>query len=129
MAVRLLKRPATDILRGGYATGRTTRVVLGAGDGVTHAAPIYEGFAIPHSIMRINIAGCDVSRVPRQYLRKEGHDFHTSSKFEIVRATIWHAGLLAKIRNLPYLTWPCFLSIKPQKDEALESEKAQYMLP
>lgn len=69
-----------------YATGRTTGVVLDSGDGVTHAVPIYEGFAMPHSIMRIDIAGRDVSRFLRLYLRKEGYDFHSSSEFEIVKA-------------------------------------------
>lgn len=68
-----------------YATGRTTGVVLDAGDGVTHAVPIYEGFAIPHSIMRVDIAGRDVSRYLRLLLRKEGYDFHTSAEFEVVR--------------------------------------------
>ncbi|XP_006983405.2 alpha-centractin isoform X1 [Peromyscus maniculatus bairdii] len=97
-----------------YATGRTTGVVLDSGDGVTHAVPIYEGFAMPHSIMRVDIAGRDVSRFLRLYLRKEGYDFHSSSEFEIVKAIKERA---------------CYLSINPQKDETLETEKAQYYLP
>ena len=66
-----------------YATGRTTGVVLDAGDEVTHAVPIYEGFAMPHSIMRVDIAGRDVTRYLRLLLRKEGFDFHTSAEFEV----------------------------------------------
>lgn len=68
-----------------YATGRTTGVVLDSGDGVTHIVPIYEGFAIPHSIMRVDIAGRDVSRYLRLLLRKEGYNFNTSAEFEVVR--------------------------------------------
>lgn len=60
-------------------------MVLDAGDGVTHAVPIYEGFAMPHSIMRVDIAGRDVTRYLRLLLRKEGFDFQTSAEFEVVR--------------------------------------------
>lgn len=75
--------PASVFCR--YATGRTTGVVLDSGDGVTHVVPIYEGFAIPHSIMRVDIAGRDVSRYLRLLLRKEGYNFNTSAEFEVVR--------------------------------------------
>lgn len=60
-------------------------MVLDSGDGVTHAVPIYEGFAMPHSIVRVDIAGRDISRYLRLLLRKEGIDFHTSAEFEVVR--------------------------------------------
>lgn len=97
-----------------YATGRTTGVVLDSGDGVTHAVPIYEGFAMPHSIMRSDIAGRDVTRYLRLLLRKEGYNFHTSAELEIVKTIKERA---------------CYLSINPLKEESMEAEKSQYTLP
>ena len=52
---------------------------------MTHAVPIYEGFAMPHSVMRADVAGRDVTRYLQLLLRKEGHHFHTSAEFEVVR--------------------------------------------
>lgn len=68
-----------------YASGRTTGIVLDSGDGVSHAVPVYEGFAIPNSIRRIDIAGRDVTEHLQTLLRKSGYIFHTSAEKEVVR--------------------------------------------
>lgn len=68
-----------------YASGRTTGVVLDAGDGVSHAVPVYEGFAIPSSIRRIDVAGRDITEHLQLLLRKAGYVFHTSAEKEVVR--------------------------------------------
>lgn len=68
-----------------YASGRTTGVVLDAGDGVSHAVPVYEGFAMPNSIRRIDVAGRDVTEHMQLLFRKSGLVLHTSAEKEIVR--------------------------------------------
>ncbi|KAI6363730.1 Actin-like protein [Pyricularia grisea] len=68
-----------------YASGRTTGIVLDSGDGVSHAVPVYEGFAITNSIQRIDVAGRDVTEHLQTLLRKSGYVFHTSAEKEVVR--------------------------------------------
>ncbi|KAI9883176.1 MAG: Actin-like protein [Watsoniomyces obsoletus] len=68
-----------------YASGRTTGVVLDSGDGVSHAVPVYEGFAMPSSIRRIDVAGRDITEHLQLLLRKSGYVFHTSAEKEVVR--------------------------------------------
>lgn len=45
-----------------YATGRTTGVVFGSGHSVMQVFPIYEGFTLPHLIMRVKLACRDVTK-------------------------------------------------------------------
>ncbi|CAJ0910999.1 5361_t:CDS:10 [Entrophospora sp. SA101] len=98
-----------------YSSGRTTGIVLDSGDGVTHAVPVYEGFALPHAIRRVDIAGRDVTEYLQLLLRKAGYNFHTTSEKEVVR--------IIKEKT-------CYVALNPSKEEKDTSrEFNDFILP
>lgn len=104
-----------------YASGRTTGVVLDAGDGVSHAVPVFQGFTVPNSIRRIDVAGRDVTEHLQQLLRKNGYVFHTSAEKEVVRLIKEATSYVAKDPKKEEKEWAA------AKTDT--SKHAEYVLP
>ncbi|OUC39850.1 hypothetical protein D917_00816 [Trichinella nativa] len=52
------------------------------GGGVSHTLPIFEGFTLPHAILRVDLAGGDLTDYMVNLLNERGCSFTTTGDFE-----------------------------------------------
>jgi len=63
------------------ASGHTTGLVIDSGEGATDTVPIHEGYAVPHAIEEIELAGCDLTAYLQQLLAKKWYPELVESQY------------------------------------------------
>nr|AAD24476.1 actin [Sterkiella nova] len=67
-----------------HSIGKTTGIVCDIGDSATHAVPVKDGFVIPDTSSRIQLAGKDLTSFMAKVLRERGYNFTSSDELQIV---------------------------------------------
>ncbi|RKP28997.1 Actin/actin-like protein [Metschnikowia bicuspidata] len=114
-----------------YASGRTTGVVVAVGDGVGHVVPVYDGFSLPTSVKRMDVAGRDVTdHLAFNIRRMSGVTFLSSAELDVVRCIKEQCCYLSKdpVREEKrYLGVPYSRYVTPTADDS--GLFATYKLP
>ncbi|KAM6363015.1 actin-like protein 7A [Pluvialis apricaria] len=98
-----------------YSYGKTSALVVESGHGVSHVAPIYEGYVIRSITRRVDYAGLDITRYLMKLLNESGNMF-TEDQLNMVQ------DLKEKC---------CYTSLDLAQDLSLPAQKQQmdYELP
>ena len=45
-----------------YSTGKVTGLVVESGEALSYTVPVFEGYAIPHAMIKLELAGQDITQ-------------------------------------------------------------------
>ena len=116
-----------------YAGGRTTGVVLDSGYGITHSVPIFEGYAIPSGIERINISGEHLTQEMQKLVnaRTTGQNMIGGMNANAVKKTFTTPAEVSQLRQMKESMTYCVENFEQAMQESNESKACEkpYHLP
>ena len=68
-----------------YSAGKFTGIAVDSGDGVTHFVPVFDGSSLPHAIVRLDLAGRDLTEYMMILLKETGIQFSSTTEKVIVK--------------------------------------------
>ena len=95
-----------------YSTGKTTGCLVDSGHGASFSVPIYEGYASPHTIQKLDLGGRHLDDYLNKILAEKGYEFTTPLEKE----------LITEIKEK-------LCQVKPLGEEVNLEEFKQYSLP
>lgn len=45
-----------------YSTGKVSGLIVESGEGISYTVPIFEGYALPHAMIKLDVAGYDITQ-------------------------------------------------------------------
>ena len=57
-----------------YSTGKVSGLIAESGEGISYTVPIFEGYALPHAMIKLEVAGQDVTQSLIKQLEDVGID-------------------------------------------------------
>lgn len=67
-----------------YSQNRTTGIVFDSDEGVSHTVPIYEGYALPHAILRLDLASRDLDQYLQRLMADRGISIDQQTASELM---------------------------------------------
>lgn len=101
-----------------YSTGKVSGLVVESGEALTYTVPVFEGYALPHAMIKLEIAGGDITSQLIEHLKRSG-----------IRAGDLHKENIRDLKEQMVSVSQNFAYDMQQIDDPITLEERSYELP